>query len=269
MSEKFDLSNLLENTPLENIGFSTSLPSTNDRAIELAKAEPLVATPTLVLTEIQTQGRGQKSRDWQASSGSLTCSLILDGSQMPAQVSGGLPANIAVAVCEAIEFTSGLSNVQIKWPNDIIIEGRKAGGILIESVIKPGNVPRRYVVIGIGLNVNNPIKRNQVRPDAIMAPVSIMESSDKRVDLTELLMKLLNFVFERLSDSSTTTDTYNLRSHVNGKQVTIQLPDSTLVTGTAKGITDCGELRVFSGKDGSGNIRSINSGTIKEINSLN
>ncbi|MDQ3091420.1 MAG: biotin--[acetyl-CoA-carboxylase] ligase [Actinomycetota bacterium] len=111
--------------------------STNDRARELAAAG--APHGTLVTTSAQSAGRGRQGRSWSApSGGALLCSLVLRGAPRL------LPLAAAVATAEA----TGRENAQIKWPNDILLEGRKVAGILVEGRPQEG-----WAVCGIGINV--------------------------------------------------------------------------------------------------------------------
>ncbi len=101
-----------------------------------------------------------------------------------------------MAVCEAIEATTGLTNVQIKWPNDIIVDGRKVAGILIESVMSTVDslVPR--LVIGIGINVNHSV--DHADPDALLPPISLLELLGRQTSLTDLLIATVRSVISGL-----------------------------------------------------------------------
>ena len=114
--------------------------STNDRARELA----IAGAPhgTLVTTSEQTAGRGRQGRSWTAPAGSaLLASLVLR------EAPELLPLVAAVAVAEAVELTGGRA-AGVKWPNDVLVDGRKVAGILAE-----GRPQERWAVLGIGVNV--------------------------------------------------------------------------------------------------------------------
>ncbi|APW40301.1 biotin--[acetyl-CoA-carboxylase] ligase [Rhodoferax koreense] len=103
--------------------------------------------PTLLVAERQTAGRGRLGRDWKSAVGdSLTFSLSLP--LAPADWSG-LSLAVGVSVAESLH-----PDLQLKWPNDVWLEGRKLGGILIETA-GPGSTGR-HVVIGIGINIAVP-----------------------------------------------------------------------------------------------------------------
>ncbi len=123
--------------------------STNTRAMELAGKGSEHAS--IVCADAQTSGRGRLGRKWESPPGvNLYLSLLLRPPVDPAQTPA-LTLVTAVALADAIEDLSGL-RVALKWPNDLLIEGRKVAGILAEMSADPDRL--RYVVIGVGLNVN-------------------------------------------------------------------------------------------------------------------
>ncbi|MDD5170467.1 MAG: biotin--[acetyl-CoA-carboxylase] ligase [Syntrophales bacterium] len=123
--------------------------STNRRAKELAAAN--VAEGTLVIAEEQTQGRGRLDRQWFSPAGQgIYMSLIIRPSLFPAQATR-MVLLTAVAVAEALIDTTGL-DVMIKWPNDILVRGRKLAGILMEVAMEMDAID--YMVVGLGVNVN-------------------------------------------------------------------------------------------------------------------
>ncbi len=118
--------------------------------MEVAKQEAQLGAVagTVVIADEQTAGRGRIKRVWLSPKGSLALSIIL----YPSVVN--LPSLImlaSLAVVHSIEAVTGLRS-QIKWPNDVLINGRKVCGILIESSLRANIVD--YAIIGIGVNVN-------------------------------------------------------------------------------------------------------------------
>lgn len=121
-----------------------SVGSTNIEARRLAAAG--AGSGTLVTCDEQTSGRGRQGRAWSSPAGTaLAYSIVL---RQKIEVPGTLPLQVGVAVCEAVEAL-GVERAQVKWPNDIWIEGRKCAGILVEARPQDG-----WAVIGIGLNVS-------------------------------------------------------------------------------------------------------------------
>lgn len=107
--------------------------------------------PLWVIADRQSAGRGRSGRAWASAPGNLFASLLVDTHCPPAKA-GQLSLVAGVAAVEAIGKMGSVSDVRLKWPNDILIGQAKAGGILVESSTRPG---RRGVtaVVGVGLNL--------------------------------------------------------------------------------------------------------------------
>ena len=126
--------------------------STNDRANDFARR----GTPggTAVLAEFQTAGRGRLGRRWESTpSAGICCSLLLRP-QFSSALWPRLTTWAALAIADAIEEACE-STVTIKWPNDLVMAGRKAAGILIET--GEDAAQRRFAVVGFGINVNQTV----------------------------------------------------------------------------------------------------------------
>jgi len=118
--------------------------------MEVAKQEAQLGAVegTAVIADEQTAGRGRIERVWLSPKGSLALSIIL----YPSVVNlSSLIMLASLAVVHSIEAVTGLRS-QIKWPNDVLVNGRKMCGILIESSVRANIVD--YAIIGIGINVN-------------------------------------------------------------------------------------------------------------------
>ena len=124
-----------------------SLPSTSDRAIALAEAGqvPWYA----VLAETQTAGRGRHGRRWNSPPGNLYLSVLLDAR---GDVPGGLGLLAGVAIADAVApLLPDDIALHLKWPNDLVANGRKLGGVLVEAGTRGDGAP--WAVAGIGLNL--------------------------------------------------------------------------------------------------------------------
>lgn len=159
-----------------------SCDSTN--AVLLARAEAGAPSGTVVIAEEQTAGRGRRGRSWFSSPGdSLTFSLLWRFA--PGTAPAGLSLAAGVAVARALQKV-GAGDTALKWPNDILKEGRKLGGILVELV--PG--APHAAVIGIGINLQLPPGMPEdVR--AASAAVGAIDAADSNALYAALLGELL------------------------------------------------------------------------------
>ncbi len=133
----------------KKVEYHDTVTSTNDRARQLADQEE--PEGTLVIAEEQTAGRGRRGRGWDAGPGVGIWMSLLLRPQLAPQQAAGLTLVAALAVADAIRRECQME-AKIKWPNDIVLCGRKVCGILTETSLEPDRI--RYAVVGIGINVN-------------------------------------------------------------------------------------------------------------------
>ena len=203
----------------------------------LARASSLAA-PLLLVARSQTAGRGRAGRSWLSSSeGSLTFSLAwrFEGG---VNRLAGLPLAVGVALAE----TLGRLGVQVglKWPNDVLRDGDKLAGILIETQAAPaGGV---WAVIGIGLNLLMPDEAEALLGRSIASLPWLA-----RMDRNELLAALLDGLagalreFDRAGFGAFAAR-WNLRHAWQGETVTILDRGAVLHEGAAAGVDDAGRL---------------------------
>ena len=156
------------------------LGSTMDEAARLAGEG--ADEGTVVIAEVQTAGRGRQGRSWVSQPGNLLLSVLLrpDLAQLPyISIIGGL------ATARAVRKTTGL-NARIKWPNDLMLGGRKAAGVLSESSVEGQSVC--YAVLGIGVNVALNTAESQ---DIAALATSIDEAAGEAIPREKLLAQLL------------------------------------------------------------------------------
>lgn len=158
-----------------------TLRSTNDTAKELAHS----GSPegTVVVAEEQTAGRGRRGRSWYSPPGGLWFSLVLRPPVPPAEVNS-LPLLLSLAVARGIEASIKILP-GLKWPNDLLLEGRKIGGILTETSAEAEQV--HYAVAGIGLNVNIA----SFAPDIEKTATSLKTYTGSEICRARLLSKIL------------------------------------------------------------------------------
>ena len=161
-----------------------SVKSTNDIAAQMAQGgEP---EGTIVTAETQTRGRGRLGRVWHSPPGcGIYVSIILRPSFKP-ELAPGLAIMTALALAEAMtNFTE--HDVKVKWPNDILIGGRKAAGILTELSAEKSKV--EYVVVGVGINVNH--RSEDFPPELQKIATSLRIANRRKASRISLLKKFL------------------------------------------------------------------------------
>jgi BirA family biotin operon repressor/biotin-[acetyl-CoA-carboxylase] ligase len=166
-----------------------TIDSTNEEARRRALAG--AGDGLLVWALQQTSGRGRQGRVWESPPGNLYCSLLVRPAP-PAAQAAQLSFVAALAVAEAVERAfDGLAikpAIRLKWPNDVLVGGAKAAGILLESVPAisdgPGNPGRDgFVIVGIGINVAS-------HPANVGYPATDIRSAGGRVEVAALLALL-------------------------------------------------------------------------------
>ncbi|MET0982549.1 MAG: biotin--[acetyl-CoA-carboxylase] ligase [Telluria sp.] len=203
----------------------------------LARAASLPG-PLLLVARHQTAGRGRAGRSWLSSSeASLTFSLAwrFDG---PLTGLAGLPLAVGVALAETLERLG--VQVALKWPNDVLRDGDKLAGILIETQSAPGG--STWAVIGIGLNLLMPdeLEARIGRSVASLPWLARMERDSLMAALLDGLAGCLR-EFER-GGFSLFVARWNLRHAWQGELVTILDRGAVLHEGTAAGVDEAGRL---------------------------
>ena len=158
--------------------------STNALARELAEAG--AADGLVVVAETQRAGRGRLGRHWSSPPGGIWCSVLLRPNLSPSSAAL-LTLAAAVAAAEATEAVAGL-RCGIKWPNDLLVNGRKVAGILTEMSAELDQL--NYVVLGVGVNANFPTAQ---LPDGLLVrATTLMEERGQRVARAAWLGAFLN-----------------------------------------------------------------------------
>ncbi len=214
-----------------------TIDSTNNCARVLANC--WAPEGTVVLAEEQTAGRGRLGRAWIANPGeNLTFSLILRPAGSPETINV-LPLWVGVALAEVIEQVTGLE-VVCKWPNDILIQGRKAAGILIEGSLREASVD--FVVVGIGLNIN----QRSFAPELSSKATSLALVAGHTFDRVKIFQELLHSLERhyrrfRHKGFDEIVPLWVSRSRMVGSRIAVS-QNGTILTGTVKGLTNHGEL---------------------------
>ncbi len=213
--------------------------STSDDARALAAQG--AAHGTMILADSQTSGRGRRGAPWVSPPGlNLLCSVILRP-QMPPEKWPRLTHACAFAVCELLESLPGLPAPHIKWPNDILLRGRKVCGILLESVLAQRG---GFAIAGIGVNLNLPAA---AIPDELrgIATSVLAENGGRAVCRTrcaiELHRRLMLQASRAASEFPDIRAGCDARSFLAGKRVRLSIHGTTR-EGTVTGSGPEGEL---------------------------
>lgn len=208
--------------------------STNALLRDAGRADVLLAA------EEQTAGRGRRGRRWHSARGAGAMFSLAKLVRRPARELAGLSLVAGIGTARALRAL-GAGRVALKWPNDLVIDGAKLGGILVETC---GRGPATVAVIGIGINCRaDPALARRVR-----RPVAWLEQWTK-VERNAVIAAVARSVLEALQ----TFETHGLGPlraqwealHANaGERVRLRLADGRVLSGIARGLHEDGALRV-------------------------
>jgi BirA family transcriptional regulator, biotin operon repressor / biotin---[acetyl-CoA-carboxylase] ligase len=236
-----DLPRLLAESHLNHVEWLEQIDSTNNYALKLATSST-VPVPFLIGADRQSAGRGRGANSWWGAEGSLMFSV---GVEMPTL--GLTTADwprfsliTGLAIADTIGSFLPTSQVGLKWPNDVWLEGRKVCGILIEQ---PDRVPDRLIV-GIGINVNNSFQAapEEYRHIAVAMTDAAFGEPFSRTDVLIAFLGRWRSLVEQLADG--TENLVERWSHacvLSGRPVTVTSGTSE-TTGICAGIDDDGCL---------------------------
>jgi BirA family biotin operon repressor/biotin-[acetyl-CoA-carboxylase] ligase len=214
-----------------------SSPSTNSELLALA-ADPAVPSFTTLLTLDQTAGRGRLDRSWVAPGGTALALSVLVRDALTSPLAAWLPLLAGLTLAEALDEHTG-GRVAVKWPNDLLLDGRKVCGILVE--VAPGG---RDAVVGSGLNLAQTAEQLPVDTATSLAlagaPISIEELD---AVVARYLGRLRNEL-ETPGPVSRLRERVAARCATVGSAVRVTLADGSVLLGTATAIDATGRLEV-------------------------
>ena len=241
----------------EKIIILESVESTNNYAMALIQNKVAISGNGVFAYE-QTRGKGQRGKEWKANAGkNITLSIIIEMQWLT--VSHQFRLSVAAAL-GCYDFVSKYINekVCIKWPNDIFINDSKAGGILIENVVR--GTLWQWAVMGFGINVN------QTNLDEIDKPAtSFKKITGKDYDLPELLNKLHECTLKRVEQLHAgffqkMLEEYNQHLYARDKKVKFK-KENIIFEATIKNVSESGQLvtqDIFEKKFDFGEVEMIN-----------
>jgi BirA family transcriptional regulator, biotin operon repressor / biotin---[acetyl-CoA-carboxylase] ligase len=235
----------------------TSLGSTNDQLKAMSAAPEF----TCVVADEQTAGRGRRARTWHSSPGDgLYLSVLLlprtdSSSRLPL-----ISLLAAVAVAETL-IECGVAGVDIKWPNDVLVNERKISGILAEAVSAGAESLR--LILGVGVNLNH----QSFPPELGESATSIAIETGERVVVEEFRDRLLEKIAQwyelwRRDETALIIDRWSeLSSYARYQRVVVAIEDENL-TGVTDGLTETGALRLVTGD---GDVKTILAGEVTKL----
>jgi BirA family transcriptional regulator, biotin operon repressor / biotin---[acetyl-CoA-carboxylase] ligase len=238
----FNLARLRQDLKPFKLHWFPRLRSTNDHAAELRRRGELYA-PAAVLTGRQIAGRGRGSNAWWSSGGSITVTFVFPVEEhlSPHQV----PLLAGLAVRDAAAEVAANEAVALKWPNDVLHDGRKLAGLLCERVSKAD-------LIGVGLNVNIDPKR---APAALRGQItSLAAVAGRTIDLNDALVALAAHLHRAMSRRGDrlfveTLNRYDTHHALVGRKVSVvEAGSGRVVSGRCAGLDSNGRLVLRSGK---------------------
>jgi BirA family biotin operon repressor/biotin-[acetyl-CoA-carboxylase] ligase len=215
-----------------------SVGSTQDELRRLAGAG--APAWSMVRADEQTAGRGRRGRGWSTPAGKALAASILLRPARPPEELGALSLIAGLAVAEALQ--ASLRDVQVRWPNDVVVHGAKLAGVLAELLAGPA------VVVGVGVNLTQ--GREELPPPGRLPATSLLLEG---ADPVPTPAALLDDVAGRLREAVSIFESRGLRALVPrlaaldglaGHRVRLRLADGRATEGTAAGIGDDGSLRL-------------------------
>lgn len=224
----------------KNVVYYDEIDSTNNRAKEAGEKGD--AHGTLFVADMQVAGKGRRGRVWKSPSGSSIYMTILLYPEVAPIKAPQLTLVMAIAVAEGIQKVTGLET-KIKWPNDIVVNGKKICGILTEMSTEIDYI--NHVVIGVGINVNQDTFPEDIRSTATSLKIELGKKV-KRSELIAAVMESFETCYEtfmKTEDLSGLQELYNSMLVNRDREVKVLEPGNEYKA-HALGINQTGELIV-------------------------
>jgi BirA family biotin operon repressor/biotin-[acetyl-CoA-carboxylase] ligase len=217
--------------------------STQNLAISLAEKDPN-SDGTVIIAEQQTRGRGRVNRNWLSPKGGIWLSVILRPIVSASKITA-LPFAAALAICDSIKKAT-LLNPKLRWPNDIMIDGKKVAGVLIDISMEGKRI--NYAVVGIGINVNvdsSAISSNLERHIKVTSLSDELGHKMSILGLTKEILERLEYYHVQLKDDAPNTiiEQWKRSSDIFNRKVEVIHNDWT-IEGIAIDLNSDGSLLV-------------------------
>ncbi len=217
-----------------------TLPSTNGLAIELASKG--CKEGTVVIAQTQTEGIGRRGRSFSSPIGGLYLSVVLRP-RIPPSLISPLPLVFGLSAAKAIRCTA-MVDALVKWPNDVLVNGRKVCGILSHSTSSKGRL--ESVITGIGMNVNS--RTSDLPKELSSSATTLLDETGHEININDLLRNLMYFMDLHYSmfleqQTEALLNDWSERSSTLKRRVRIDIGTGT-IEGTALGVDRTGALLV-------------------------
>ena len=213
-----------------------SVTSTQDIAFQLASMG--ARSGTVVRADYQSAGRGRLGRTWEVPADTALTFSILLRPDVPLHQLGSLSIETAHALCTVL-IAAGARNVALKWPNDVLVDGRKVSGILLQT----RSMPDAVAVIGIGVNVNTPLES---LPATATSLAAVLDHAIDPADMLDQIITVLDSMWTtwRPIISRNRIAELDQKLWLNGRQATLLDADRE-IAGTILGVAPDGALRML------------------------
>ncbi|MCX8026243.1 MAG: biotin--[acetyl-CoA-carboxylase] ligase [Thermodesulfovibrionales bacterium] len=254
---KTSLPEILKDTFIKEIIHLKDIDSTNDYTHALAlKGYP---NGTVVISDKQTRGRGRHQNIWHSPEGNLYMSVLLRPQKMLHNTSSMLTAFTFLGAISCVKMIAELCSLKatLKWPNDIVYQDKKLGGILTETRFTGSDV--LFVIIGIGLNINSKL---ETFPQEITdTATSLIHLLGQKINIEEvmktLLLKMDYYYNKLISDGlNPILKEWMIHNSTIGRKVRIETVENSY-EGVAEGLDDLGRLLI---KKSDGTVSAISNG---------
>ncbi|MEK5476663.1 biotin--[acetyl-CoA-carboxylase] ligase [Paenibacillus sp. FSL R5-0407] len=259
--DKLEEGDVLEGLQTKSFGRHLNLMEVTSSTQEAARllAEEGAPEGTLVIAEEQTGGRGRQGKRWYSPARKGIWMSLLLRPQRPLSFAPQLTLLTAVAVCRAIRKVTGV-DAGIKWPNDLLVQGKKICGILIESVGEDERI--KYCIAGIGIDVNVELEELPSELHKVATSLKIESGqTQSRATLISAVMNELEQLYNLYEEEGFAPigHLWEALSVTLGKRVTVKTPRGE-TEGTAEALDESGALVLL---DDTGNHITIFSGDVQ------
>jgi len=238
--DEISLRAALKDLPIGGLEYFPETDSTNERALAALGEEGKQIDYRLLVAGRQTAGRGRLGRSWVTTPGaSLAVTLIIHPDAGEQEKTGLFSLLGALSICRALE-TFCESGVQVKWPNDVLLQGRKTAGVLAESRWEGSQL--RGIALGMGINI---LPESVPSGQELLFPATCVQAHcQQAVDALQVLHAVLKELFYLravLTQESFIREYMRFLTY-QGEKVILSLPGNKTVFGTLLGIDDSGQL---------------------------